>query len=82
MYSQKYSESRLADTPEKRTSTMQTLCLVRNTISIDLHTIRTPGNVATSLFHKLKQTPNSIIAHINPHSGHFGEQFVDSLVKK
>ena len=84
MYYSWYNEPHLADTPEKQTCTiMQTLCLVQNSISMDLHTIRTPEMQPPH--YSVKHTwlgPDCITAHTNPHSGHFGETFVDSLVNK
>jgi hypothetical protein len=79
-------EPRLADTPEKRTSTiMRTPCPVRNAISIDLHTIRTPEmrTPRYSVKRTLGLAPTvSLPIQTHPHSGHFGEKFVDSLVKQ
>jgi hypothetical protein len=68
----------LTDTPEKRTSTiMRTPCLVRNAISIDLHTIRTPEKRPPrySVKRTLALAPTeSLPIQTHPHSGHFGKK--------
>ena len=78
-------EPHLADTPEKQTSTiMWTLCLVRNAISIDLHTIRIPKMWPPrySVKRTLVLAPIvSLPIQTHPHSRYFGEKFVDLLVK-
>ena len=73
-------ESCLANTTEKLTSTiMQTLCLARNAISIDLHTIRTPEMwpPCYSIKRTLVLSPTvSMPIQTHPHT------FVGSLVKQ
>ena len=76
----------LTDTPEMQPPMiMRTLRLVQNAISIDLHTIRTPQmwTPCYSVKRTLGLAPivsPSIQTH--RYSGHFGNKFVDSLVKK
>ena len=79
-------EPRLTDTPEMRPSMiMRTLRLVRNAISIDLRTIRTP-EMRTPRY-SVKRTLDLVLTvspliQTHPYSGHFGNQFVDSLAKQ
>ena len=77
----------LADTPERRTSTiMRTLCLVRNAISIDLCTSMITPEMQPPHY-SVKQTLGlpptvSLPIQIYSHSGHFGEKFVVSPIKQ
>ena len=79
-------EPGLTDTPEMRPSTiMRTLCSVQNALSIDLHTIRPPEmwTPRPSIQQTLGLVPMvSLPIQTHPHSGHFGNKFVDSLVKQ
>ena len=62
-----------------------TLHLVRNAISMDLHTIRTPEmrTARYSIKRTLGLAPTvSPPIQTHPYSGHFGNKFVDSLAKQ
>ena len=64
---------------------MQTLCSVRNAISIDLQTIEPPEMWTPRFSAKrtlgLAPTASSPI-QTHHHRGHFGNKFVDSFVKQ
>ena len=74
------------DTPETRPSTiLQTLHLVQNAISIDLHAVRPPE--MWTPHYSVKRTFGLAVTvsppiQTHPHSKHFGSIIVDSLVKQ